>query len=508
MQILRRSHAWPVLGAAQVRQLEPALQALSPTPLMHSAGLACARLALAIAPHARRIWVAAGPGNNGGDGLEAARLLHQWGHQVKLSLVASPQATPADAQAALQRARQAGVPIQTGVPLQWLQQMDAQDLCIDALLGIGASRALSAEMQACVQAMHASAGAVLAIDVPTGLNPQSGQWLGGDSGEHLAVRADHTLSLIAVQAGLLMGHGRDASGQIWLEDLGWRASAHSVAPLAWLNNPFTPPPRCHASHKGSHGDVAVIGGQGRCTQDLGTGVGTGVGMGGAAVLAATAALHAGAGRVILSLLCAQTSSRAPPDVMHSPFEQLALEKLHVVCGCGGGSAVQAVLPEVLLRSAYLVLDADGLNAVAHDSRLQQALRQRARQHPAWPATVLTPHPLEAARLLGCTTGQVQNDRLQAAQELAERFQCCVVLKGSGSVIAAPRQTPRINITGNGRLAIGGTGDVLAGLLGARMAQGLSAWQAACAAVAQHGQLADDWPPDEALSASRLAQRLV
>jgi hydroxyethylthiazole kinase-like uncharacterized protein yjeF len=342
---------------------------------------------------------------------------------------------------------------------------------------------------------------VLAIDVPTGLNPQSGQWLDGDSGNSgdiLCVRANHTLSLIAVQAGLLMGHGRDASGQIWLEDLGYRPSQHSVPPLAWLNQPYTSAPKPHASHKGSHGDVAVIGGEGMAAH--------GMGMTGAAALAATAALHAGAGRVILSLLSGQASDNAPPDVMQREFRRLELEKLHVVCGCGGGTAVQAVLPEVLQRSRCLVLDADGLNAVAKDSALQDALRQRA-AHTVWHATVITPPPLEAARLLGCNTQQVQNDRLKAAQELAERFQCSVVLKGSGTVIAAPGHTPRINITGSGRLAIGGTGDVLAGLVGARMAQGLSAFDAACAAVAQHGQVADTWPQGEALTASRLAQKL-
>ena len=499
MQTLSRSHAWPVLGAAQVRQLEPALQALSPTPLMQSAGLACARLALAVAPHARRVWVAAGPGNNGGDGLEAALNLHQWGKEVVVSLVSSDGPGPVDAQSALQRAQEAGVRIQAGVPTEWLEQMDAQDLCIDALLGIGATRPLSADLLACVQAMNNCLAPVLAIDVPTGLNPQSGQWLGGDSGNssgHLAVQADHTLSLIAVQAGLLMGHGRDASGQIWLEDLGYLASQHHVPPLACLNAPYTSAPKPHASHKGSHGDVAVIGGEGMATQ--------GMGMTGAAILAATAALHAGAGRVILSLLSGQTSDSAPPDLMQREFRRLELEKLHVVCGCGGGSAVQEVLPEVLRRSAHLVLDADGLNAVAQEPSLQQALRQRDKAQP----TVITPHPLEAARLLGCHTQQVQNDRLKAAQELAERFQCSVVLKGSGTVIAAPGFTPRINITGNGRLAIGGTGDVLAGLVGARMAQGLSAFDAACAAVAQHGQVANDWPPGEALTASRLAQRLA
>ena len=500
MQGLSPTVAWPLLGPEQVRRLEPALQALSPTALMQNAGLACARLALAIAPHARRIWVAAGPGNNGGDGLEAALNLHQWGKEVVVSHMAPQRSAPADAQKALQRAQQAGVRIQSSVPDDWLRHMDARDLCIDALLGIGASRPLSPLLQDWILALQHCPGQILAIDVPTGLNPQSGQWLGRENGDNMAVQADHTLSLIALQSGLLMGHGRDASGHIWLEDLGYQPDAHEEKPLAWLNRPATPTPKPHASHKGSHGDVAVIGGQGMSAN--------GLGMTGAAILAATAALHAGAGRVILSLLSGHTSESAPPDVMQRHWSQLDLEKLLVVCGCGGGSAVTAVLPEVLQRSAQLVLDADGLNALAQDAQLQGNLRQRAIQQP----TVITPHPLEAARLLGTLTAQVQNNRIQAAQDLAERFQCCVVLKGSGTVIAAPGHTPRINITGNGRLAIGGTGDVLAGLVGARMAQGPNtleaAFDAACTAVAQHGQMADGWPKDEALTASRLAQSLV
>ena len=500
MQPLHRAHAWPILGPAGVRQLEPLLQSLSPTPLMQSAGLACAQLALAVAPHARRIWVAAGPGNNGGDGLEAALHLHQWGKEVVVSLLAAPWHSPADAQAALQRAQQAGVRIQADVPHAWLQTLDAHDLCIDALLGIGASRPLAPDIRAGVQAINHCAAQVLAIDVPTGLHPQSGQWLGCENADTVAVQAHHTLSLIALQAGLLMGHGRDASGQIWLEDLGYQASPHRVQPVAQLNTPDALRPKHHASHKGSHGDVAVIGGEGMATH--------GMGMTGAAILAASAALHAGAGRVILSLLSGQASDSAPPDVMQRQFEQLALDQLHVVCGCGGGSAVQAVLPQVLQRSDHLVLDADGLNAVAQDTSLQNLLQQRATMGDRPHATVLTPHPLEAARLLGCSTAQVQNDRIPSAQELADRYQCTVVLKGSGTVIAAPAQTPRINTSGNGRLAIGGTGDVLAGLIGARMAQGLNAFDAACAAVAQHGQLADDWPPNQALTASRLAASLT
>ena len=158
---------------------------------------------------------------------------------------------------------------------------------------------------------------------------------------------------------------------------------------------------------------------------------------------------------------------------------------------------------VLARSAQLVLDADGLNAVAQNEAWALALRQRGDHQP----TVITPHPLEAARLLKTDTRQIQNQRLQSAQNLADQFHCVVVLKGSGTVIAAPGQTPRINTTGNGKLAIGGTGDVLAGLIGARMAQGLNAFEAACNAVHQHGQVADAWPQDQALTASRLAQAL-
>jgi len=495
MQALTHSSIWPLLDAKTVRQLEPQLQALSPLPLMERAGLAAAQLALAIAPHARHFWVAAGPGNNGGDGLEAARHLHLWGKEVVVSLMPHPQGSPPQAQAARQRAHDAGVCIQNDLPERWLEQMDERDLCIDALLGIGATRPLEADLNAWVEKIHRSPGQVLAIDVPTGLNPQSGQWLNHLSADTTPIHAHHTLSLIAAQTGLFMGHGRDACGQIWLEDLGYQAHSYPLSPQAWLNPPHAPRAKAHASHKGSHGDVAVIGGQAMATG--------GMGMTGAAVLAATAALHAGAGRVFLSLLGDLSIDSAPQDVMQRAWTLLALEQLFVVCGCGGGTSVTAVLPDVLKRSAHLVLDADGLNALAQNKELQTLLRARVKGH-----TVITPHPLEAARLLGTDTLDIQGNRLKAAQDLADQFRCTVVLKGSGTVIAAPQCTPRINPTGNGRLATGGTGDVLAGLIGARMGQGLSDFEAACSAVAQHGQLADDWPEEQALTASRLARRLV
>ncbi len=141
-----------------------------------------------------------------------------------------------------------------------------------------------------------------------------------------------------------------------------------------------------------------------------------------------------------------------------------------MCGCGGGDAVRAVLPKVLSAAPRLVLDADALNAIAADTQLQTQLA--ARHHRGY-ATVLTPHPLEAARLAGTSTQEVQADRLAAARQLAQRFQCVVVLKGSGTVIAAPGQASAINSSGNALLATAGTGDVLAGMLGARMAEAWS-----------------------------------
>lgn len=494
MQKLCSTSWWPVYRPDVLRQLETRLQSSSSQPLMLLAGLAAARLALAIAPHARRIWIAAGPGNNGGDGLEAALHLHQWGKQVVVSWMGADHAPP-DALMAWQRATAAGVQIQPNVPDAWLMTMDGQDLCIDALLGLGANRALSPEMQACVRSIQKCPGQVLALDGPTGLNLENGQWLDGAGVDAVAVHADHTLTFIAAKAGLFMGHGRDACGQIWLDELGLQPDHRDAPSQARLNPAFTPATKSHASHKGSHGDVAVIGGEPMALN--------GMGMSGAAVLAASAALHAGAGRVILSLLSGQTAENAPPDLMQRHWQRLDLEQLHVVCGCGGGQAIQALLPEVLKRSAQLVLDADGLNAVAQDTALQSLLRQRAEGQ----ATVITPHPLEAARLLKASTAQVQGNRLKAAADLAAFFHCTVVLKGSGTVIAAPGQTSRINTSGNGRLATGGTGDVLAGLIGARMAQGLGAFEAACSAVAQHGQLANDWPADLPLTASNLAQHL-
>ena len=191
-----------------------------------------------------------------------------------------------------------------------------------------------------------------------------------------------------------------------------------------------------------------------------------------------------------------------PELMVRPVETLEVTDLHLVCGCGGGEAVRAVLPRALHQARTLVLDADALNAVAADTVLQALLRSRcARGKP----TVLTPHPLEAARLLHCTAGEVQADRLAAARALAARLGATTILKGSGTVVATADGTAWINPTGNARLATAGTGDVLAGMVAARLAAGLNTAVAAGDAVFRHGRAADHEDAGRALVASALAR---
>lgn len=484
MQRITPGQSWLLHDIAATRQIEAqAALALPPHTLMLRAGAALARLAAALAPHARTVWVACGPGNNGGDGLEAAARLAGDHRRVIVTWLGDERAPglSADARRSLQNARTAGVTFAHEPP-------DSPDLVIDALLGIGANRPLEGRAAQWQAQMARCSVPVLAIDVPSGLN--------ADTGCGPAVRATHTLSLLTLKPGLFTAHGRDTAGDIWWDDLGVDEQAHHGAATAWLNGAPTVTFRPHASHKGTWGDVAVVGGA--------------PGMTGAALLAARAALHAGAGRVFVGLLGDPAHHPVAvdplqPELMFRSLAALDPTQLHVVCGCGGGDAVLCELPRLLSRAASLVLDADALNAISADTGLQALLRARCAR--VTNSTVLTPHPLEAARLLGCSAAQVQADRLAAAHALVERFGAVVALKGSGTVIASAHKLPRINPTGNARLATAGTGDVLAGMIGARLAGGLPADTAAASAVYTHGGCADWWPTTRTLVAGELAQRV-
>ncbi len=496
MQRIAHHRPWPLHDTAATRRLEHGAAAALPAhTLMQRAGWATAQLARALAPHARTVWIACGPGNNGGDGLEAAMHLHQHGVPVVVTWLGTPANTPDDARRSWERAQAAGVAFAPSPPTG----LGPQDMCIDALLGIGLAPgdqrpAPSEHLLALLQALRQSPATLLNVDLPTGLQADTGQYAPEFAPTHPTPGAGprHTLSLLTLKPGLFTGAGRDAAGTVWWHGLG--VDGANAAPTAQLAGPPPAGARPHASHKGSYGDVAVIGGEGLAAR--------GMGMAGAALLAARAALHQGAGRVLVALLgdTALDIDPAQPELMLRHLAALHLPDLTVVCGCGGGMAVQAALPAVLAQAPRLVLDADALNAIAQTPALAQALVQRAAQGQA---TVLTPHPLEAARLLGCSSQQVQADRLQAAHTLAERMGSVVLLKGSGSVVAAQGHTPSINPTGNARLATAGTGDVLAGMVGARLAQGQSAWDAAVQAAYAHGLAAEQAPGHGPLPASQL-----
>ena len=535
LHLSARGHTLPLHNVAATRHVEQRYMAvLPPHVLMQRAGTAVARVALAVAPHARTVWIACGPGNNGGDGLQAGAWLQARGKRVLATLLQQPDALPDDARAAYRDAVAAGVRFVDQAPA-----LLAQDLCIDALLGIGASRAPSAAMQACIDAMRRAPCQTLAVDIPTGLHAETGHWLEGGSAEQ-CVHADHTVTLLTLKPGLLTAHGRDATGTLWFDGL---ETAPTNAPeaagaTAWLYGAqFSPEIReqtraaPHASHKGSFGDVCIVGGA--------------AGMTGAAWLAGSAALHAGAGRIYVGHLGPQAGDGWPelmprqlPDV--TALERLPLATATTACGCGGGAAIAAFLPALLEQCPRLVIDADGLNALTADAGLQALLHGRASRQQ-W--TVLTPHPLEAARLLGITVQEVQTDRLAAADALARRFQCIVVLKGSGTICAAPAVRPApphgssdcfmdmaelaapaasgllptLHCAGNARLATAGTGDVLAGCLAACWAQlhqasqdgtdSALALRAANAAVHMHGWQANAWKDETTLTASALAARL-
>ena len=451
--------------ADQVRALDAALIAAG-TPgfeLMQRAATAAWQALQQQWPEAREITVLAGAGNNAGDGYLLALLARQAGWQVRVLAVGEPHRLSGDAARAWQAAAAGGVAVK-----EWRECAHLSGVLVDALLGTGLQGAVREPYAQAIRLINACGLPVLALDIPSGLCADRGAVLG------CAVEAQLTVTFIALKLGLLCGDGPDHCGRLLLADL--QADAQILAqalPAAQRLSAATLPqlaPRRRNLHKGQAGHVLVAGGE--------------LGFGGAAMLAAESALRTGAGLVSLATRAAHVPAvlARRPEIMALAIEsacelrELAQMATVIVVGPGLGRGAWGRSLLSLLRSLPVaqVWDADALNLLA----------EGAVQPPAG-SWVMTPHPGEAARLLGCSVAGVQSDRATAALALAQRFGALVVLKGAGSLIATPQGELWLCERGHPAMAGAGLGDVLAGVLSALLAQGMLAEDALRLAVWLH-----------------------
>ncbi|HTA66458.1 MAG TPA: NAD(P)H-hydrate dehydratase [Xanthomonadaceae bacterium] len=460
----------PLFSTEQVRAIDRDAQralGLSEYGLMQRAGAAAWRELLQHWPQAHRIGIACGPGNNGGDGYVLARLARASGRNaIVLQL---PDGEPRTDTAREACADWRGDGGEAGV---FDGTLPAVDLWVDALFGIGLSRAPEGAAHGIIEAINASEVDVLALDVPSGVDADNGNVPGS------VIRASRTVSFIVDKRGLHTGAALDRVGTLWIDALDVPATtlaAHAPAARlvrsdalsAWLTH------RRLDSNKGSFGHVLCVGG------DRGTA--------GAIALTSEAALRCGAGLVSVATRADHVAMLLTrrPELMARGVEDSgdfdALGKratvLAVGPGLGQGEWGRALLAASLKVGKPLVLDADALNLIAQSP-------QRL------PDAILTPHPGEAARLLGISTAQVQVDRFSAAEQLAARHGCGIVLKGAGTVVAAPGEVAVVVAAGNPGMASGGMGDVLTGVIAALRAQGLSLFDAAACGALLHAAAGD------------------
>lgn len=460
----------PLYRGAQVRAMDRrAVEQLGidSYALMQRAGAAAWQLLRGAWPQARRIGVACGPGNNGGDGYVLARLAREAGLQVYV--VTAPGAHPRrdPARAALAAWRGAGGRVEAFDGL-----LPDVDVWVDAIYGIGLTRAPSDAVRSLIERINASRRPVLALDVPSGLDADTGHAPG------VVVAAQVTLSFIAPKQGLYTGMARDVDGEVRVDRLGLPPIDTGLdPPSAWLVRDADLSawlaPRHANAHKGEHGHVLCVGGE--------------VGMGGAVRLCAEAALRTGVGLASVATRTAGVAAlvAARPEAMTHAVEDAQalaplLERASVVAvgpGLGQGDWGRGLLAAAVASGKPLVLDADALNLLA------------AAPRPV-PQAILTPHPGEAGRLLGMSTADMQADRYAAASALAARYQAVVVLKGAGTVVAAPGRAPVVIGAGNPGMATGGMGDVLSGVVAALLAQQLPAFEAAVAGALLHAAAGD------------------
>ncbi len=459
----------PIFRTPELRRIEAAARG---QPLMERAGMAAADVARnMIGERGGSVLVLAGPGNNGGDAFVVARLLRETFFDVTVVFCGDEVRLPSDAANAYRAFIGAGGTTVTGVPSGW-----HGSLLVDGLFGIGLTRPPSAAYASLVEWANGSGVPILALDVPSGLDAETGV------AHRPAIRATATATFIALKPGLLTADGTDLCGNVSVHALGLDPEAAAPATarrLDWsalaVDLPDVLMRRARNVHKGTFGTLAIIGGAD--------------GMVGAPLLAGRAALHAGAGKVWIGFAAEDRPAVdwGQPELMLRAADQVvALGATAMVCGPGLGMAPAAktLVARAIGERVPLVLDADALNAIAADPALIAAVAKR--ESP----TIATPHPAEAGRLLGTTSTSVQSDRLGAAQALATRLKSAVVVKGAGSVLAYPDGTWDINASGNPGLASAGTGDVLAGFAGAFLAQGIDAKTALRLAVCLHGAAAD------------------
>ena len=459
----------PIYPVAGIREIENTLIPSARPPLMERAGRAAAQDAVRlIMDRPGPILIACGPGNNGGDGFVMARQLAQAGREVVVAFTGTADRLPAEAAKAHADYFAAGGTIGSDLPAA---PAHGWALVVDALFGIGLGRPIEGRYSSWIQTLNAQPGPRMALDVPSGLDADTGQPLGA------TFRATHTTTFIALKPGLLTNDGPDYCGEISVQRIDIDAPAwlpargHAVAPSLFRDQ-LQPRPR--NTHKGIYGDAGILGGN--------------AGMVGAALLAGRAALWLGTGRVYVGLLDANGPAVdfAHPELMlrraHALPEHLSALAAGPGLGTEGTSA--SLLSTALERNIPLLLDADALNLSGADPTLKKNLA--ARTAP----TVLTPHPAEAARMLGTDTASVQADRLHAALEIAAQYKALVVLKGCGSIVATPDGRWFINGTGHPGMASAGMGDVLTGLIVGLLAQGWPAESALIAGVHLHGAAAD------------------
>lgn len=450
--------------------------------LMERAGAAAADFLRQRFGRHKTILIIAGPGNNGGDALVAARLLREAGYPVHLAAPDHERGYQHDAAQAWRSWQDAG-----GIAYADFDQDGRYGAVVDGLFGIGLNRALEGRYGELAERINRLGIPVLSLDVPSGVLADSGAVPGP------AIRARWTLAMLAATRGLYTGAALDHVGELHCATLGIDARDYPVSPLAVFDQAPASLSRLirrQDSHKGSYGAVQILGGSD--------------GMIGAALLAGRAAVAVGCGRVSLGLLASGAPSVDPlqPELMLHGADLAPAGQVAVV-GPGLGQSEQAleILETRIVHPQILLLDADALNLLARHHSLRALLRQR--QTP----TIITPHPTEAARLLGCDTRQIQEDRFTAVRALAERLGVTAILKGAGSLIANGAGAVAINQSGGPALANAGQGDALAGMLAGLLAQDLEAFDAATCAVWLHGRCADAWlarePGRLAVSASQV-----